>query len=78
VALFYFFFHVFEDMVECVYLLEDIGQFGVILLKFCHFGLKFGICCFDFREEGKLYIIDLGADTLDFIFSEGDFRSHFC
>lgn len=47
-ALLYFFLHGLEDVVECVYLLEDVGQFGVILLEFCHFGLKFGIGGFDF------------------------------
>lgn len=31
-ALFYFFLHGFEDVVERVYLLENVGQFGVILL----------------------------------------------
>lgn len=48
-------------MIKGVNLLENVGQFRVVLLQFHHFGLKLSIGYFYLREKGKLDIVNLCA-----------------
>lgn len=64
-------------MIERIDLLEDIGQFRIILLKFHHLCLKFSISYLDLREKGKLNIINLSAQFLYLLLSIRYLRTQF-
>lgn len=77
-SFFQFFLHGFEYVIEGVYLLEDVGQFGVILFEFYHFGLELGISCLDLGEEGEFDIVYLAAESLDFVLPLRHLSAHLC
>jgi hypothetical protein len=46
-SLFHLLLHSLQNMVECVNLLEDIGQLRIIFLQFHHFCVKLSISNFN-------------------------------